>query len=75
VRLLRGERVGQATLDFSRRYATYSADLRTMLDPSRPGAAKPAAAELVARWVERNDAQGYVVLGDPAARLRVEGLK
>jgi len=72
VRLLRGERVGQATLDFSRRYATYSAELLTMLDPSRPAAVKPAAAELVNRWVERNDAQYYVVLGDPAARLRVE---
>jgi len=75
IRLLRGERVGQSTVDFSQRYATYSADLLNMLDPSRPGAGKPADMDLVGRWIERNDAQNYVIIGDPAVRLRVEDLK
>jgi hypothetical protein len=75
IRLLRGERVGQMTLDFSQRYATYSADLLNMLDPGRPGAGQPADADLVGRWVERNDAQNYVILGDPAVRLRIDDMK
>ena len=37
-------------------------------------AAKPRDAEMAAIWVERNDAQNYVLLGDPAVRLRVEAM-
>ena len=35
---------------------------------------KPRDAEMAALWVERNDAQNYVLLGDPAVRLRVESM-
>jgi len=28
--------------------------------------------ELVSAWIERNDAQNYVLLGDPAVRIRYE---
>jgi hypothetical protein len=28
--------------------------------------------DLVAFWLERNDAQNYVVLGDPAVRIRTD---
>ena len=35
---------------------------------------KPRDAEMAALWVERNDAQNYVLLGDPAVRLRVEAM-
>jgi hypothetical protein len=69
-RLLRGDPVGQGTVDFSQRYATYSAELLTRLDPAAPGADGAADPKLARAWVERNDAQSYAVLGDPAVRVR-----
>jgi hypothetical protein len=74
-RVLAGEPVGHATQDFSQRYATASAELANQLDPAQPGARRPADEDLAWTWVERNDAQNYVVLGDPAVRLRVDDLK
>ena len=67
--MLAGERVGHATMDFSQRFATYSASLLSKLDPNLPEAMQPTDADLANTWIERNDAQGYVVLGDPAVRL------
>jgi hypothetical protein len=73
-RILSGERVGNAPLDFNQRYATYSVNLLRLLDPSLPAAHQPTDPQLVQTWIERNDAQNYVVLGDPAACLRVDDL-
>lgn len=70
-RVLGGEPAGHATLDFSQRYATASVALANLLAPLKPGAAAPADDALVTNWVERNDPQNYVLLGDPAVRLRV----
>lgn len=70
-RVLAGEPVGHATKSFGERYAVLSAELLSYLDDSAPGP-KPSAGELAACWTERNDAQNYVLLGDPAARLRPE---
>jgi hypothetical protein len=69
-RILSGEPVGHATKDFSEKYAALSSELLSMLDASRPEA-KPVDQDLVWTWIERNDAQNYVVLGDPAARVRL----
>ena len=69
-RVLTGEPVGHATLDFSQRYATASVGLSNMLAPHQPGAKVAGDPALVRLWVARNDAQNYVVLGDPAVRLR-----
>ena len=68
-RVLAGEPVGHATKSFSERYAVLSSELLSYLDDSA-AVTRPAAAELAACWAERNDAQNYVLLGDPAARLR-----
>jgi hypothetical protein len=70
-RILKGEPVGHATKDFSDRFTTASAQLNLLNDPSFPGA-RPPASELAAIWIECNDARNYVLLGDPAARLRVD---
>jgi hypothetical protein len=29
---------------------------------------------MAALWVERNDSQNYILLGDPAVRLRVDAM-
>jgi hypothetical protein len=73
-RLLAGEPAGHATLDFSRRYATALVDLMNQLDPARLGTAAPDDLEVAMDWVARNDAQNYILLGDPAVRLRVAAL-
>jgi hypothetical protein len=69
-RVLTGEPVGHSTLDFSQRYATASVGLANLLAPHQPGAKKPDDSSLVRTWIARNDAQNYVVLGDPAVNLR-----
>jgi hypothetical protein len=70
-RVLKGEPVGHATKDLSDRFTASSAQLNLLLDPSHPGV-RPPAAEVASLWVECNDARNYVLLGDPAARLRVD---
>lgn len=70
-RVLSGEPVGHATKNFGERYAVLSAELLSLLDDSTPGP-KPTPQEVAATWAERNDAQNYVLLGDPAARLRTD---
>ena len=70
-RVLKGEPVGHATKDLSDRFTAASAQLNLLNDPSYLGA-RPPASELAALWVECNDARNYVLLGDPAARLRVD---
>jgi hypothetical protein len=73
-RVLQGEPVGHATKDLSEKYASLSAQLLTILDETQPGP-RPADRELAALWIERNDAQNYVVLGDPAVQVRTALLK
>jgi hypothetical protein len=70
-RVMSGEPVGHATKNFSERFAVLSSELLGMLDDTSPGP-KPTPQEIANAWVERNDAQNYVLLGDPAVRLRAE---
>jgi hypothetical protein len=70
-RVLSGEPVGHAVLNFTKRYAVLSSALASLLDESRSDPKLPPT-ELAATWVERNDAQNYVVLGDPAVKLRTD---
>jgi hypothetical protein len=67
--ILTGQPVGYAMKDFNERYATLSVDLSTTLRKLSRGAT-PSLVDLARDWLERNDARNYVILGDPAVRLR-----
>ena len=71
--ILSGIPVGHAVKDFNERYAILSTELSGLLEEIGLGAKVPDD-QLAQAWVERNDAQNYVVLGDPAVRLRDEVL-
>jgi hypothetical protein len=73
-RILIGQPVGYAMKDFNERYAALATSLSSMLEEVSFGA-QVSDFELVASWAERNDAEGYIVLGDPAVQLRVNDLK
>lgn len=74
--IMSGLPIGLATTDFSRRFAALSSHLLGVLDERRRTLLATSAMELdeqlTRAWIERNDAQSYVLLGDPATRLRPE---
>jgi Peptidase family C25 len=72
-RMMRGERMGQATDQFNIRWAALSADLSDVLDKIRLGL-NVDPKRLANQWIARDDARNYVLFGDPAARLRVEDM-
>lgn len=68
--IMDGDPVGHAVRDqFGGQFASLSAEL---LNSLAPGATPLKDVDLVTYWLERNDAQNYVTLGDPAVRLRVD---
>jgi hypothetical protein len=67
--ILSGNRIGHATDQFNVRWAALSADLTESL-----GASNVPNAVLANRWVARDDARNYIILGDPAVRLRVKDM-
>jgi hypothetical protein len=69
-RILKGQPVGLAMKDFYERYASLSVSLSSMLEQISFGATVEDS-ELTSAWIARNDAEGYLILGDPAVRLRI----
>ncbi|MFV9505673.1 MAG: hypothetical protein AB4911_14050 [Oscillochloridaceae bacterium umkhey_bin13] len=70
--LLAGAPVGWALEFFNQRYAELATDLtRQIEDLEFGGPIQPY--QLTASWTEHNDARSYVVLGDPAVRLSLQG--
>jgi len=68
--LLEGWPVGAAMEYFNQRYAELATLLTTALRRTHTG--EPVDAREVSRlWTAHNDARGYVVVGDPAVRVRV----
>lgn len=73
-RILGGLPVGYALKDMRERYATLSTSLGKTLEEVKKFGLPVDDQQLVADWAERNDAGGYVVIGDPAVCLRAEKL-
>jgi hypothetical protein len=72
-RLLCGQRIGQATDMFNIRWAALSSVLADLHADLRLGADVPMKT-LGNLWVARDDARNFMILGDPAVRLRVEDM-
>jgi len=72
-RILTGQPLGFALKDFNERYAALSTALTARLQRAGWGET-PEPDELASSWIERNDAEGYILIGDPAVRLRVDDL-
>jgi hypothetical protein len=70
-RLLNGDRIGQATDAFNMRWAVFSTRLSELQLDILHGA--DVSLKLLGQfWVARDDARNYMILGDPAVRLRVK---
>jgi hypothetical protein len=75
VRILQGHRIGQATDSFNMRWAVLSAELQESQSLRESFANQLVSnAALANRYVARNDARNYIILGDPAVRLRTEAM-
>lgn len=66
--LLKGDRFGAAFRELFRFFAQTSTELTTLDDDEVDDPVRRAHL-----WMLRNDLAGYILLGDPAARLPVEG--
>ena len=73
-RILGGLPVGYALTDMRQRYASLAASVGKTLEDFKKFGTPINDQQLVAVWAARNDAGGYVVIGDPAVCIRVEGL-
>jgi hypothetical protein len=72
--LMRGVPVGYLNQhEFSRQAADLASILNERIEYGKIGG-RVKGQELVPLWIERNDASSFLVLGDPAARLRVDDL-
>jgi hypothetical protein len=72
--VLKGRPVGHAVQHLNDKFARLSAKLLGILH-SQPPTPRPPDAELGRMWIDRNDFQNYVLLGDPAVHLEVDRLK
>jgi hypothetical protein len=75
-RLMHGNTVGNALDLFNNRFSRKTVEISHILAATQWGgrlqrAGKPVSKrQLVTSWIETHDARNYVVLGDPAVRLR-----
>lgn len=72
--ILSGLPLGWALRDFNERFAVQAANLTDVINKVNVGKTVPDR-ELAALWLERNDAEAYVLFGDPAICLRKDALQ
>jgi hypothetical protein len=70
--LMRGVPVGRCNDQFQDQWGALSAQLSLRLDARRNGTAPVSSQALANLAIARDDARNYMVLGDPAARLRAK---
>jgi hypothetical protein len=75
VRVLQGRTIGDSLDMFNLRWAVLSAELQEQQNLRRAFESQVTNPMLANRWVARNDARNYVVIGDPAVRLRVKEMQ
>lgn len=69
--ILTGKPVGLALMDFNDRFALKSTELSGRLEAREAD----LSDSMIYDWLIRNDAEGYLLLGDPAVRLQVDRLQ
>jgi phosphatidylserine/phosphatidylglycerophosphate/cardiolipin synthase-like enzyme len=68
-RILHGRRIGEALDIFDQRWAAMSTELLRLIN-NRNAIGNVPDPLLANRWVARDDARNYIILGDPAVRLK-----
>ncbi len=72
--LMKGERIGQATDAFNLRWSVLSSELSDLLRDRQLSVEDVSDFKLAGAWLARDDARNYIILGDPAVRLRVDNM-
>jgi hypothetical protein len=72
--LMRGHRAGMAADPLNLQWSTLAAQLGLALGGNLPGQPQPQSALVANLFIARDDAKNYIVLGDPAVRLRTEDM-
>jgi len=70
--LMQGKRVGLACDCLNQQWSSLAAQLGTLMGGNHPGTPQPSSPLLANLFVARDDASNFMVLGDPATRLRTE---
>jgi hypothetical protein len=71
-RLLKGKPLGWSLEYMNQRYAEFSTALNDALDRAEQGT-PPDPYDLAGLWTAHHDARNYIIIGDPAVRLALEG--
>jgi hypothetical protein len=71
--LLSGHRVGLAMEPLNQQWSSLAAQLGVVLGGAA-GDPPPRVPTVANLFIARDDARNYIVLGDPAARLRTESM-
>ncbi len=76
-KLMAGDRIGQATDQFNTNWGALSTGIAETLQQVQSGErvlSPENMKQLANQWVARDDARNYIILGDPAVRLRTSDM-